>query len=222
MSDYDNSETYRKTAAMIRWGTVTGINLSDPTAPRVTCSAGGLDTPEIPWVAVRAGNTKRWSAPTVGEQVIVFAPGGETATGFALAGFYSSDNPAPSSSPDVDMTQFPDGSTVTYDSSSNTLTVDVAGNGNVVVNCKVATVKADTSVTLDTPQVHATGNMQVDGNLGVTGVMAVQGTGANGGAVSTFAGTIKVTGGDVQADNISLKGHHHVEHDGPNTSSAQP
>ena len=39
--------------------------------------------------------------------------------------------------------------------------------------------------------------------------MAVQGQGASG-AVSTFAGTIKVTGGDVQADSITLKGHHHT------------
>jgi phage baseplate assembly protein V len=29
-----------------------------------------------------------------------------------------------------------------------------------------------------------------------------------------------VTGGDVLADGISLKGHHHQEHDGPNTGAA--
>ncbi|QPB08623.1 baseplate assembly protein [Burkholderia phage Mica] len=206
MSDYDLSETYRKLAALIRFGTIADVDLANA---RVTCNVGGLTTDWLPWHAGRAGTTRRWSAPTQGEQVIVFAPGGDTTLGFVMPGFYQDDHPAPSNSADVDMTQYPDGSTVQYDSASNTLTVNVVGNGNVVVNCKVATVKADTSVTLDTPMVHATKDMQIDGNLGVTGAMAVQGQGASG-AVSTFAGTIKVTGGDVLADSIALKGHHHT------------
>lgn len=215
--NYDLSETYRKLASMIRFGTIAEVDLANA---RVICSCGGLTTDWMPWHAGRAGTTRRWSAPTVGEQVIVFAPGGETTLGFVMPGFYQDAHAAPSNSADVDMTQYPDGTTVSYDSASNTLTVDVSGSGNVVVNCKVATVKADTSVTLDTPLVHATKNMQVDGNLGVTGVMAVQGEGSTTGAVSTFAGTIKVAGGDVMADAISLKGHHHQEHDGPNTGAA--
>ena len=35
------------------------------------------------------------------------------------------------------------------------------------------------------------------------------------------ATTVNVTNGDVFADSISLKNHHHTEHDGPPTSSAQ-
>jgi phage baseplate assembly protein V len=218
---YDLSETYRKLAALIRWGTVTSVDTSDPTAPRVTCTAGGLDTEPIPWHAVRAGTTSKWSAPVIGEQGIVFAPGGETTNGFFLGGFYQTNMPAPSTNPNVEMTLFPDGSTVQYDSSSNTLTVSVSGNGNVVVNCKQATVNASSEVTLNTPTTHATGNVQIDGNLGVTGTMAIQGHGANGGAVSTFAGSIAVTGGEVSADGIGLKEHHHTEHDGYNTSAAE-
>lgn len=204
--NYDLSETYRKLAAMIRFGVIADVDLANA---RVTCTVGGLTTDWLPWHAGRAGTTRRWSAPTVGEQVIVFAPGGETSLGFVMPGFYQDAHAAPSNSADVDMTQYPDGTTVQYDSASNTLTVNVSGNGNVVVNCKVATVKADTSVTLDTPMVHATHNMQVDGNLGVTGSMAVQGEGAAG-AVSTFNGPIQVNGGDVTADGIGLKSHHHT------------
>lgn len=211
MSDYDLSEMWRKLAAIIRFGTIADVDVANA---RVTCNVGGLTTDWLPWHAGRAGTTRRWSAPTQGEQVIVFAPGGDTTLGFVMPGFYQDNHPAPSSSADVDMTQFPDGSTVQYDSASNTLTVNVAGNGNVVVNCKVATVKADTSVTLDTPQTNLTGNLSVKGS------MDIQGQGA-GGAVSTFHGTINITGGDVTADTISLKGHHHIEHDGPSTSAAQ-
>ncbi len=215
MSDYDLSETYRKLASMIRFGTVAEVDL--PNA-RITCNCGGLTTDWLPWNAGRAGTTRRWSAPTVGEQVIVISPGGETAMGFAIPGFYQDDHPAPSSSADVDMTQYPDGSTVQYDSAAHVLTVNIADSGSAVVNvaggtvtvnCKTATVKADESVTLDTPLVHATKDMLVDGNLGVTGSMAVQGQGASG-AVSTFSGPIQVNNGDVNADGIGLKSHHHT------------
>lgn len=36
----------------------------------------------------------------------------------------------------------------------------------------------------------------------------------------TGAATVTVTGGDVIADGIHLKTHHHTEHDGPSTSAA--
>lgn len=219
MSAYELGELGRTQASMIRYGVVTEL---DEANARVKCSTGGLDTDWLPWIAGRAGATRKWSAPRPGEQVVVFSPYGDPSQGFVLPGLYQDAHPAPASSKDKETTVYPDGSTVEYDSVSNTLTVNVAGNGNVVVNCKVATVKADTSVTLDTPLVHATKNMQIDGNLGVTGAMAVQGQGASG-AVSTFAGSIKVTGGDVTADAYSLKGHHHTAQ-GSNapTTPAQP
>lgn len=211
MSDYDLSETYRKLAALIRFGTIASVDLANAL---VTCTIGDLTTDAIPWFAGRAGGTRKWSAPTVGEQVVVFAPGGDTSLGFAMPGFYQDSFAAPSSSATVDMVEFLDGSTVQYDSSSNTLTVSVSGNGNVVVNCQQATVNASTSVTLNTPNTHATGNVQIDGNLGVTGTMAIQGVGASGGNVSTFAGSIHVTSGDVTADGISLKHHTHTDPQG--------
>ena len=217
MSDYDLSETYRKLAAMIRFGVVASVDLQNAL---VTCTLGDLTTDEIPWFAGRAGGTRKWSPPTVGEQVVVFAPGGDTSLGFALLGFYQDSFAAPDSSAAHDVTVYPDGSTVQYDSASNTLTVSVSGAGNVVVNCKVATVHAATSVTLDTPSTHMTGNVQVDGNLGVTGAMAVQGQGASG-AVSTFAGTIQVTNGDVKADGIGLKTHTHTDPQGGTVGPAQ-
>ncbi len=79
-----------------------------------------------------------------------------------------------------------------------------------------ATIKAP-SVTNDTPQTTMTGNQSV------TGVMNVDGEGGSGGATSTIKGSILVVGGDVQADDISLKGHGHTENDaGGRTSDAVP
>jgi len=216
MTAYNVSEQERLIANLIRVCNITAVDLANY---RCQVDAGGMESDWLPWLALRAGAVKRWSPPTIGEQCLLLSPYGDMGQGIVLLGINSDGNAPPSASADKDITQYPDGSSVEYDSASNTLTVNVSGNGNVVVNCKVATVHASTGVTLDTPQVHATGNMQVDGNLGVTGAMAVQGVGASG-AVSTFAGSIQVTGGDVKADGIGLKSHHHQEHDGPNTGAA--
>lgn len=182
MSHYDLSEAYRKLAAMIRFGTITGVDLSDATAPRVTCTCGGLDTDMLPWHAMRAGKTVHWSAPTIGEQVIVFAPGGETTLGFVLGGFYSSNNPAPSTDPNVDMTQYPDGSTVQYDSAAHTMTLTVLGNGSAVVNV------AGGSVTLNSENFAVNGNLAVSENVSV-------GNGATGTFTSFDGQTVVVQDG---------------------------
>ncbi|MEX3924404.1 phage baseplate assembly protein V [Paraburkholderia sp. BR10936] len=213
------SEMARKLAQVVSWGVVTDIDLeSDP--PLIKCDCGGYGTDWVKWFAVRGGETRKWSPPTIGEEAVVFAPAGKSGTGFALVGFYG-EGDAPSNSPDVEMTLYPDGSTVAYDHAAHVLTVDV-GSGSVVVNCNVATVKAADSVTLDTPKTHMTGDLVVDGNatvtknLGVTGGMAVQGEGTDG-AVSTFAGSIRLTNGDISADGHTLKGHKHPDPQGGET-----
>lgn len=40
----------------------------------------------IPWMTARAGATREWNPPTVGEQVCIIQPGGIDNTGFALPG----------------------------------------------------------------------------------------------------------------------------------------
>lgn len=213
------AEIDRRVANIFRIGTVYALDAANAL---VQVDLGDLVTDWLPWGTGRAGSTRKWSAPSVGEQVMVFSPSGELAAGIVGPSIFQDAHPAPSNNPNVDNVTFADGSSVNYDAGSNTLTVNVSGAGNIVVNCKVATVKADTSVTLDTPMVHATKNMQVDGNLGVTGAMAVQGQGTSG-AVSTFAGSIQVTNGDVTADAYSLKGHHHTAQGASApTTSAQP
>lgn len=96
---------------------------------------------------------------------------------------------------------------------SGNVTLEHAGNYTqkvggtyTVESTGAATIKAP-SVTHDAPQTTSTGNQSVQG------AMNVQGEGASG-AVSTFAGTIKINGGDVVADDISLKQH--------KTSGVQP
>lgn len=81
-----------------------------------------------------------------------------------------------------------------------TCTINVIGN--TVVNTPKATVNASESIELLTPLVHCSAALTVDGAITGTGGMAI-----SGGSGASVAGNITVTGGDVKADNISLKSH---------------
>lgn len=82
--------------------------------------------------------------------------------------------------------------------------------------CDTANVTATASVTLDTPQVTITGALTVQGAIVGQGGMAV-----SGGGGASVEGDLGVTGGDVTADSISLKGHTHPGDSGGTTGPAQ-
>ena len=213
MSGYAASETERQLAGLIRIGVISAL---DDAGARVRVQCGGLTTDWLPWLTMRAGADRSWWAPEPGEQVVVLSPNGDTAQGVVLPALYSDALPPPANARTVHRTTYADGSVVEYDRAAHQLTVNV-GSGQVVVVCNTATVQAAESVTLDTPQTVCTGN------LAVTGVMNVMGTGAGGAATSTFQGTIRVEDGDVIADDISLKGHGHIEQgDGARTGNSVP
>lgn len=160
-------EMGRQLANLVRVGKI--LQLDEANA-RVKVSTAGLTTDWLPWGAARAGTTRKGSMPSIGEQVMLFSPFGDLSQAVVGFSLYQDDHPAPTTSKDQETAVFPDGTAVEYDSASNTLTVTVAGAGNVIINCKVATVNADTSVTLDTPQTTLTGNLTVQGATVVQGI----------------------------------------------------
>ncbi len=203
----DITDLQRQLANMIRVGVVSAL---DEANARVQLRVAGLTTDWLPWGTARAGATRTWSAPTIGEQVILFSPYGDMGQAIVGPSIYQDSKPAPAATKDRETTVYPDGSTVDYNSATNTLTVTVSSNGVVVLNCKQATINCETStvnasesVTLNTPETLATGNVTVEGLLTYMNGIAGSG-GTNGNAIS---GTINVTGGDVKADSISLKLH---------------
>lgn len=217
MSDaWAQAETERILANMIRLGAVSEL---DEANARVRVKVGGLTTDWLPWVTARAGATRTWSAPRVGEQVVVLAPYGDPAQAVVLPAIYQDTYPAPAATKDAERVVFPDGSTVDYNSATNTLQIDVAGAAKVIVNCKEATVNAATSVTLNTPETHCTGNMTVDGLLTYKGGM----NGSTGsGAAATISGNINFTGGSLthNGKNIGSTHTHSGVQPGSGTSGA--
>ena len=182
MSDgWNTGELERMQAGMIRLGVVTEL---DDANARVKVACGGLSTDWLPWQTGRAGATRTWSPPQVGEQVTVFAPYGDPAQAFVGGSIYQDAHPAPASSKDQETMVFSDGTTVDYNSATNTLTVNIAGAGKANVICKEATVQAATKVTLDTPDTFCTGNLTVAKSLTM---------GQEGGS-ATMKGSVSIEG----------------------------
>lgn len=206
---YDMSEIYRLLANMIRIGRV--IELDEANA-RVKLAVAGLTTDWLPWGADRAGKTRKWSPPQIGEQIMIFSPYGDSAQGVAGMSIYQDDSPAPAASKDKETIVFEDGTTFEYDSASNTYTQTIAGTGNWVFNLKTgiintetAEINATTSVTLDTPDTICTGNLTVAKSFQM---------GSEGGTAK-MVGNVEIEGGSLTHNGKNIGSTH--QHGGVQT-----
>ncbi|ELE9244488.1 phage baseplate assembly protein V [Enterobacter kobei] len=162
---------------------------------------GGMETTWLNWLTCRAGRSRVWWAPSVGEQVLLLAIGGELDTAFVLPGIFSDDHPAPSASPDALHVSFPDGAVIEYEPESGALTVsgiktaDVTASDSITATVPLVLVKAETRITLDTPEVVCTNKL-------TTGTLEVQ----KGG---TMKGDITHTGGTLTSNGVQVDDHDH-------------
>lgn len=144
------TDLLRRLENLIRLGTIAVV---DHQAARCTVKSGGLSIPNLPWLALRAGDSSDWDPPTVGEQCILFSPSGEPAQGIALVGLYSQQRPAPSNSATVRRRKYPDGAVIDYDHATHTMS---------------ATLPAGGKAKLTTP-----GGVTILGNVDITGTVTV-------------------------------------------------
>lgn len=200
----------RRLENLIRLGTVAAV---DHGSARCRVQSGGILTAWLPWVERRAGLTRHWTPPTVGEQVIVFSPSGEPAAGVVLTGLYTDTHDQPSSSADDHVVSYPDGARVSYNHATGHLEA---------VGVQTATVEAAVLVTIDAPDTVITGRLRVEGHLtyqsGMTGY-----AGAGGGASATLTGQFVHTGGSLSSNGIVLHTHTHsgVQPGGGSTGGPQ-
>ena len=191
-------ELARAIRNLIRSGVVTEV---DTVQGLCRVQSGGIQTTWLNWLTTRAGRSRTWWAPSVGEQVLLLAIGGELDTAFVLPGIYSDDNPAPSASADAWLVEFPDGAVMSYEPETGALTVtgiqtaDVTASGSVAVSVPVVLVKASTRVTLDTPEVVCTNKL-------TTGTLEVK----QGGRMS---GDIEHSGGAFTSNGVQVDKHGH-------------
>lgn len=142
------SEILRLLRNLIRIGTVSEVNLDDALC-RV--DTGQNTTGWLPWLTARAGKTRAWNAPSVGEQVLILCLGGELDTGFVLPGIFSDASPAPSASADALHWSFPDGAVIEYEPETGALTA---------TGIQTASIKAAVKILFDSPEVECTAHLK--------------------------------------------------------------
>lgn len=196
----------RRVANMIRTGRIAEV---DHAGPRVRVQSGDLLTEWLPWQTHRAGNTRTWNPPTVGEQVMILSPSGEPAAGMVIPALYCQDHPAPDASPNTHVIQFPDGAIIGYDHASHAL--DITG---------IATVRvvASESVTLDTPYTRITGRLEIDDLITYHNGMVGEGGGGN---AVTITGDFVHEQGVLSSNGIVLHTHTHPGDSGGTTGAPQ-
>jgi len=202
------SEVSRAMRDIIRIGVVAEV---DTELALCRVQTGEILTDWLHWLTSRAGSSRTWWAPSVGEQVLLLSLGGELDTGFVLPGIYSDDFPAPSASPQAYHVSFSDGAVLEYEPETGALTVsgvqtaDISAATSISATAPNVTVTASSKITLDTPEVVCTNKL-------TTGSLEVK----KGGAMK---GNISHSGGAFTSNGVQVDTHTHggVQTGGGNT-----
>ena len=191
-----SAELHRRLENIIRFGTIKTIHPAKPFTT-VTVTIGEITTAKLRFLTLRAGKTKTWDPPTVGEEVIVLSPSGVLEMGVAIAGFNNKDNPSPSDDLNQTIRIFEDGCIFSYDISTHHLSAILPPGGKAIITADGGvTVNGDTTIN---GNVQVNGSIAMTGNNTVGGSQLVQGSSHSTGNFSTEA--------DVKAGEISLKNH---------------
>jgi len=170
-------------AGLVRIGTVASVDLA---AARCVVRYGDPEddapaqTSPIRWLAPRAGLTRIWSPPSVGEQVLLLSPDGQVGAAIAVMGLVQDAFP-PLGSTTAEMIEFADGARITYDAEAGELK---------------AILPAGATAEIDAPGgITLRGNVTIEGDVSITGKVDVSET--------------LTAADDVIADGISLTDHIH-------------
>ncbi|ENR5391192.1 phage baseplate assembly protein V [Providencia rettgeri] len=207
----NNADILRLIRNLIRIGTVTDVNAKKGCRVQI----GNLETDWLNWVTLRAGSTRTMNAPSVGEQVLILALGGELTTAFVLTGIFSNEHSEPTDSLTADHRTYSDGAIIEYEPATGALiatgiktaTIDASEQINATTN--VVIVNASKQINLTTPTVICSQNLTC-ATLNVT----------EGGEMT---GNFTHTGGAIKSNGITLHDHTHggVRSGGESTGKPQ-
>ncbi len=112
----------------------------------------------VPWIASRAGSVRHWSAPVIGEQLLLLCPAGDTEQAIAIPALYQDDFPAPGDDPNQHLTIYSDGARIGYNDKTHHLYAQLPEEG--------------TTELISRGGITITGDITVNGSLQATGDIA--------------------------------------------------
>ncbi|AXH61899.1 MULTISPECIES: phage baseplate assembly protein V [Providencia] len=206
-----SAEIRRLINNLIRVGVVIAVDAQKGCRVQI----GNLETDWLNWITLRAGSTRTMNAPSVGEQVLILALGGELTTAFVLTGIFSNEHSEPTDSLTADHRTYSDGAIIEYEPATGALiatgiktaTIDASEQINATTN--VVIVNASKQINLTTPTVICSENLTC-ATLNVT----------EGGEMT---GDIVHKNGTFSSNGVVLDDHDHggVERGGSRTDGPQ-
>jgi phage baseplate assembly protein V len=113
---------------------------------------------------------KEFKPMRTGEQVSVLSPYGDLKGGLVIRGIFNKECKEPSgSSSSKEVSEYEDGTRISYDVSTHELEVHCVGSVKIV--CQNAVVEADT-ISMISDTVNASGDFSVGGNMSVAGIIS--------------------------------------------------
>ncbi|WP_092550697.1 phage baseplate assembly protein V [Xenorhabdus koppenhoeferi] len=205
------TEITRLLRNLIRIGVVSEV---DTTKGMCRVTSGGLKTNWIHWLTSRAGHSRTWWAPSIGEQVLLLSIGGELTTAFVLPAIFSNEFPVPSTSPEATHIQFPDGAMMEYEPLSGALTVRHIKTAKIEALESIE-IHAGKEIKLKAPKIGLEALVEIGLKAGVKigmdsglefgvkagreiGLKAGQGIGLKAGEIGLKAGELKMEGSAVE------------------------
>lgn len=137
-------------STLIRLGRISEVTLDPPRCkvrfsdPDDANEEG--ESPPIRWLANRAGKTKSWSPPSVGEEVLLLCPDGQIGNAVAMGGLSNNDNPAPGNSL-AELVEYEDGAVVGYDPVTHALTAILPAGATALIEAPGGlTIRGDVTI----------------------------------------------------------------------------
>lgn len=149
----DPADIQRLVGDLLREGLVVSVNHAN--ASCTVQLADDLTTGDIPWLAARVGSTRSWSPPSVGEQVLVLCPEGDTERAIVAGSLGSDANPHLGADASTRL-DFEDGASIVYDPAAHVLTATLPAGG--------------------TAELHAPAGIKLVGPVRIEGDVDLQGT----------------------------------------------
>lgn len=205
----NTAELQRLINNLLRTGIVTAVDAENALC---TVESGDNTLFDRPWLTLRAGKSKTWNPPTVGEQVLIFSPGGDLSQALILTGLYYNLNAAPSQNLDETKTEYPDGSIISYNHATHTADVTLCQGATLNINAptKITITSDKTDITTE---LEVFGNSTFNGTVHITDAITADSTLSVTGA-ATLLSTLNVTDNiitlaDVVAGVVTLLTHGH-------------
>jgi len=185
------TEIMRLITNLIRTGIVSEV---DPDKWLCRVKTGDLETNWINWLTLRAGNTRTWWKPTVGEQVVLLSLGGNLETALALPAIYSDTFPPPDYSEDGSTTVFKDGGWFQYEPDTGQL---------LIKNIKSVLIEASDKIELNTAKFVVNAELtRLNNPTVITGETAINGS-------TVMNGDVTQGGGEMSSNGVIVDKHAH-------------